>query len=110
MNRTSAQNRVRFRLECMDCWLAAMAAIAARAAAIPAKTPKWWVHLVGVNMRNTSDAKVIATMRRVGPMAVPGMRFLRTSTAAETTKPRIMASTANRRAMEPSAEKAKSAE
>lgn len=66
--------------------------------------------MVGVNIRNTNDANVIPTIRRVGPIAVPGMRDLRISTAAETTIPRIIASTAKRRAMEPSAENANSEE
>ena len=104
MNKVSAAKIVRFRRECIDWWPTAIAAIAANAAPRPAKTPKWWVHLVGVNMRNSSDAKTMPTIRRVGPLAVPGIAPLRSSIAADTARDSSMISTANRRAIDPLAE------
>ena len=104
MNSTNAANKVRLRRECIAEWLAAMAAIAASAAARPGEHPEVVCPLGGVNIRNTSEAKVIPTMRRDGPSAVPGIRFLRISTDADTTRPNSIANTANRLAREPSAE------
>ena len=82
-----------------------MTAIAARAPtdpARPAKTPKWWVHLVGVSIIARKEMTVMPMMRRLGPAAVPGMWPRRNIIAIDTASATISASTAKRRAMDPS--------
>lgn len=72
-NSTVAANTIRFRLERIAVGRTATAASAPSDPARPAKTPKWWVHFVGVNMIAMKEMIVMPMMRRLGPAAVPGM-------------------------------------
>ena len=102
MNSTIAVNRVRLRRDLTTCGARAMAASAASAPASPANTPKWCVHLVGVSIIASSEMTATPTMRREGPAAVPGIRPRRSMTATDTASAISSASTANRRAIDPS--------
>src|SRR6516164_1269381 len=101
-NSTTAANTVRLRRERIAADVTATAASAPNDPASPANTPKWCVHLVGVNMIATNEMMVIPTMRRLGPAAVPGIRPLRNDIATVIPSARTTASTAKRRATDPS--------
>ena len=83
-NSTTAANTVRLRRERMAADVTATAASAPSDPASPANTPKWCVHLVGVNIIARNEMIVMPTMRRLGPAAVPGIRPLRNDIATET--------------------------
>ena len=102
MNSTAAANTVRLRRERMAAAVTATAANAPSDPASPANTPKWWVHLVGVNIIARKEMIVMPMMRRLGPAAVPGMRPLRNAIATDTANASSSVSTAKRRAIEPS--------
>ena len=78
-------------------WGTAMAASAPKEPASPANTPKWCVHLVGVNIMARNEMMVMPTMRRAGPAAVPGIRPLRNDIASETASASSRAGAASRR-------------
>ena len=80
-NSTTAANTVRLRRERMAADVTATAASAPSDPASPANTPKWCVHLVGVNIIARNEMIVMPTMRRLGPAAVPGIRPLRNDIA-----------------------------
>ena len=80
----------------------ATAASAPSDPARPANTPKWWVHLVGVNIIARNEMMVIADDASARPSAVPGIRPLRNDIATDTASASNSVSTANRRATEPS--------
>ena len=82
--------------------MTATAASAPTDPASPANTPKWCVHLVGVNIIARNEMMVIPMMRRLGPAAVPVMWPRRSIIATDTASATIRASTAKRRAIEPS--------
>ena len=82
--------------------MTATAASAPSEPASPANTPKWWVHLVGVNIIARNEMMVMPMMRRLGPAAVPGMWPRRSIIATDTASATSKASTAKRRAIEPS--------
>ena len=67
----------------MTCAVTATAARAPSEPARPANTPKWWVHLVGVNIIAKNEMTVIPMMRMLGPAAVPGMRPRRNDIATD---------------------------
>ncbi|SHV52530.1 Uncharacterised protein [Mycobacteroides abscessus subsp. abscessus] len=93
---------MRLRGERMAAAVTATAASAPSDPARPANTPKWWVHLVGVNMIATNEIRVMPMIRRLGPLAVPGILFLRNVIATATPRAMTRASTGNRREMAPS--------
>ena len=99
---TAARNSMRLRSERVAVGRTAMVTRAASAAPMVANAPKWWVHLVGLSAMNAMEIAARPTMRRAGPIATPGTRPLRNSIAAQVMSERNMASTANRRASEPS--------
>src|SRR5271163_721846 len=66
-NSTAAANTVRLRFECIAAAVTATAASAPSDPASPANTPKWCVHLVGVNIIARNEIMVIPMMRRLGP-------------------------------------------
>lgn len=101
-NNTAAANTVRLRRERIATLVTATAANAPSEPASPANTPKWCVHLVGVNIIARKEMMVIPTMRRLGPIAVPGIRPLRNDIATVIPSASSTASTAKRRATEPS--------
>ena len=101
-NSTTAANTARLRRERITAGDTAIAASAPSDPASPAKTPKWWVHLVGVNMMARNEMMVIPTMRLLGPVAVPGMWPRRSIIATDTARATMRTRTANRRAIEPS--------
>ena len=101
-NSTAAVNSARFRAERIAAAPIATAASAPSEPANPANTPKWWVHLVGVNIMARNEMTVIPMMRLVGPAAVPGMRPLRSDIATATASASSSVSTAKRRATDPS--------
>ena len=101
-NSTVAANIARLRRDRMAAVPTAIAASAPKDPASPANTPKWCVHLVGVNIMARNEMIVMPTMRRAGPAAVPGIRPLRNDIASETASASSSVSTANRRATEPS--------
>ena len=101
-NSTRAANTARLRLDRSTCAVTATAASAPSEPARPANTPKWCVHLVGVNIIARNEMIVMPMMRRLGPPAVPGMWPRRSIIATETASATSSASTANRRAIEPS--------
>ena len=101
-NSTTAANTIRLRRDRITAGATAIAASAPSDPASPAKTPKWCVHLVGVNMIARNEMTVMPMIRRLGPAAVPGMWPRRNIIATVTASATINASTANRRAMEPS--------
>src|SRR5271156_559169 len=101
-NITTAANMVRLRRECIAAAVTATAANAPSGPASPANTPKWCVHLVGVNIIAMNEMIVMPTMRRLGPTAVPGIRPLRNDIATDTASATSSASRAKRRAIEPS--------
>ena len=101
-NSTAAANIVRLRRDVIAAAVTATAASAPSDPARPANTPKWWVHLVGVNIIARNEMMVMPTMRRLGPAAVPGIRPLRNDIATDTASASSSASTANRRATDPS--------
>ena len=70
----------------------------------PANTPKWWVHLVGVNTSSNKEPAMTPRSRRDGPPAAPGTRPRRSITAVTTAMHISMSRTGNRRATPPSAE------
>ena len=80
----------------------ATAASAPSEPASPANTPKWCVHLVGVNIIARNEMIVMPMMRRLGPAAVPGIRPLRNDIATDTASASSNASRAKRRATDPS--------
>ena len=102
MNSTAAANSVRLRRERIAAAVTATAASAPSEPASPANTPKWWVHLVGVNIIAMNEMIVMPMMRRLGPAAVPGIRPLRNVIATDTASATSNASTAKRRATDPS--------
>ena len=93
MNSTTAANSVRLRRERIAAAVTATAASAPSEPASPANTPKWWVHLVGVNIIAMNEMIVMPMMRRLGPAAVPGIRPLRNVIATETASATSSAST-----------------
>lgn len=93
---------MRLRRDRIAAAVTATAASAPSGPASPANTPKWCVHLVGVNIIATNEMMVIPTMRRLGPVAVPGIRPLRNDIATVTASASTSASTAKRRATDPS--------
>ena len=101
-NSTAAANIARLRRDFIAAAVTATAASAPSDPARPANTPKWWVHLVGVNIIARNEMMVMPTMRRLGPSAVPGIRPLRNDIATDTASASNSVSTANRRATEPS--------
>ena len=101
-NNTAAANTVRLRRERIAAAVTATAASAPSDPASPANTPKWWVHLVGVNIIARNEMIVMPMIRRLGPAAVPGIRPLRNDIATETASASRRASTPNRRATDPS--------
>ena len=101
-NSTAAANTERLRRERIATAVTATAASAPSDPANPANTPKWWVHLVGVNIIARNEMTVMPMMRRLGPSAVPGIRYLRNDIATDTASASSSVSTANRRATEPS--------
>ena len=101
-NSTAAANNVRLRREPIAAAETATAASAPSDPASPANTPKWWVHLVGVNIIARNAMTVIPMMRRLGPSAVPGILPLRSDIATATASASSNVSTAKRRATDPS--------
>ena len=101
-NNVAAAKTARFRLDRSTCGVTAIAASAPSEPARPAKTPKWCVHFVGVNIIARNEMMVIPMMRRLGPAAVPVMCPRRSIIATDTASATRSASTANRRAIEPS--------
>ena len=101
-NSTAAANIVRLRRDRIAAAETATAASAPRDPASPANTPKWWVHLVGVNIIARNEMMVMPMMRRLGPSAVPGILPLRNVIATDTASASSSVSTAKRRATEPS--------
>src|SRR4051794_24077624 len=101
-NSTVAANIARLRRDFIAAAVTATAANAPRDPASPANTPKWCVHLVGVNIIARNAMMVIPTMRRLGPAAVPGILPLRNVMAADTASASNRVSTPNRRATDPS--------
>ena len=101
-NSTTEVNTIRLRRDLMTAGATATAARAPSDPASPAKTPKWCVHLVGVNMIATNEMIVMPMIRRLGPAAVPGMWPRRSIIATVIAKAAISARTANRRATDPS--------
>ncbi len=83
-NSTRAANIDRLRRDFIAAAVTATAASAPSDPASPANTPKWWVHLVGVNIIARNEMMVMPMMRRLGPAAVPGMRPLRSVIASDT--------------------------
>ena len=65
MNRTTAVKTVRLRRDRSTCGATATAAKAPSAPASPANTPKWWVHLVGVNII-ANRATTVTPMMTIG--------------------------------------------
>ena len=102
MNSTAAANMVRLRRERIAAAVTATAASAPSDPASPANTPKWCVHLVGVNIIARNEMMVMPMMRRLGPDAVPGIRPLRNDIATDTASASSSVSTAKRRATDPS--------
>ena len=80
----------------------AMAASAASAAPMPAYTPKWWVHLVGVKVRKNMVPTNMNTRRIDGAARAPGTVRWRSSAATVMASAISAASTAKRRVKEPS--------
>ena len=72
-NSTAAANIARLRRDRMATAVTATAASAPSEPASPANTPKWCVHLVGVNIIARNEMMVMPMMRRLGPAAVPGI-------------------------------------
>src|ERR1700712_2747369 len=101
-NITTAANIVRLRRERIATPVTATAPNAPSDPASPANTPKWCVHLVGVNIIARKEMMVMPMMRRLGPAAVPGIRPLRNDIATAIASATSNASTAKRRATEPS--------
>src|SRR5690349_3889126 len=101
-NSTVAANTARLRRDFIADAVMATAANAPSDPASPANTPKWWVHLVGVNIIARNEMIVMPTMRLLGPSAVPGIRPLRNDIATETASASSRVSTPNRRATDPS--------
>ena len=101
-NSVAAANTARLRRDPRTWAVTATAASAPTEPARPAKTPKWWVHLVGVNIIARKEMTVIPMIRRLGPAAVPVMWPRRSIIATDTASAMISASTAKRRAIEPS--------
>ena len=102
MNRTAPIMRVRARAERIASADSATAASAARAPAIPAYTPKWWVHFVGVNIMKNMVPKMMRMSRSDGSFAAPGTRPLRRIAAMTIARQKNIMSTAKRRVSEPS--------
>ena len=101
-NSVAAANTALLRRDPSTCGVTATAASAPTDPASPANTPKWCVHLVGVNIIARNEMMVIPMMRRLGPAAVPVMWPRRSIIATDTASATIRASTAKRRAIEPS--------
>src|SRR5699024_2324757 len=95
-NSTRAPNRVRLRRERIAAAPTATAANAPSEPANPANTPKWCVHLVGVNIIAMNEMIVMPMIRRLGPAAVPGILPLRNAIATDTASATISASTPKR--------------
>ena len=102
MNSTTAANTARLRRDLSTWGVTAIAASAPREPARPANTPKWWVHLVGVNIIAKNEMTVIPMIRLLGPAAVPGIWPRRNTMATDTASAITRANTANRRAIDPS--------
>src|SRR5947209_7957310 len=102
VNNTITANSVRLRRERIAAAVTATAANAPSGPASPANTPKWCVHLVGVNIIAMNEITVMPMMRRLGPAAVPGIRPLRNVIATDTASATSNANSANRRATDPS--------
>ena len=83
-NSTAAANIARLRRDFIAAAVTATAASAPSDPARPANTPKWWVHLVGVNIIARNEMMVMPMMRRLGPAAVPGILPLRNVIATDT--------------------------
>src|ERR1700677_906551 len=96
-NSTTEANSVRLRRERIACAVSAPSEPAS-----PANTPKWCVHLVGVNIIAMKEMIVMPMIRRLGPAAVPGIRPLRNVIATDTARATSNANTAKRRAIDPS--------
>ena len=101
-NRIIAVTTVRLRLDFIAAAAMATAASAPMEPARPASTPKWCVHLVGVNISDRNEMTVMPIIRCAGPIAVPGIRPLRNVIAIDNARASSMASTAKRRATDPS--------
>src|ERR1700759_507856 len=100
-NSTTEANNVRLRRERIACAVTATAASAPSEPASPANTPKWCVHLVGVNIIAMNEMIVMPMIRRLGPAAVPGIRPLRNVIATDTASATSNANRAKRRAIDP---------
>ena len=102
INNNPPNTRVRV---CRDRLANSLKAIAPRppkAAAIPAHTPKWWVHFVGVKLiKNRVPMKIIIS-RSDGPRLDPGTLPFRSIDANTNTMLMNAINTANRRENDPS--------
>ena len=101
-NSTAAANIALLRRDFIAAAVTATAASAPNDPARPANTPKWCVHLVGVNIMARNEMTVMPMMRRLGPAAVPGILPLRNDIATDTASASNSVSTPNRRATDPS--------
>ncbi len=81
----------------------ATAVSAAREPAMPAYAPpKWWVHLVGLNIMKKIVPNTTPSRRHDGPVAAPGIRLRRNRMNSVVSRHRIIVRNAKRRATEPS--------
>src|SRR5699024_9088828 len=101
---TEATAKVRARGERIAICDKTTAPRAAITPAIPAWIPKWWVHLVGVNMRKNMLRPIITNSRWVGPLAVPRTFLSRMKAEMIRARAKSIVNIAKRRVSEPSTE------
>src|SRR5690606_39031711 len=102
MNSTPARKAIRLRAERSTTGDTSTVASAAIAPPTAANSPKWWIHLVGVNIRKKMVAKMTPINRQAGPRATPGTRLRRNMMNSDENRHSAVNRNATRRAIAPS--------
>ena len=99
---TSDRKAMRLRAERSTSGETSTVASAAMAAPTAANSPKWWIHLVGVNIRKKIVAKMTPISRQAGPRATPGTRLRRNMMNSDANSDIAVNRNATRREIAPS--------
>jgi hypothetical protein len=99
---TAAKNAIRLRDQRSTAGDTSTVVNAAIAAPTAANRPKWWTHLVGVNIRKNMVPKMTPISRHAGPRATPGIRPRRNMINNAVNRHSAVIRKPNRRDSEPS--------
>ena len=101
-NSTAVTTVIRLRDQRSTVGETSTVASAAIAAPTAANRPKWCTHLVGVNIRKKTVAKMTPISRQAGPRATPGIRLRRNMMNIEMNSDSAVIRKPNRRDSDPS--------